>query len=453
MEKALRHFISANKMIEEGHVQKPLVLFYLALVNYQIGNVALSYKITQKAKRNVDLVIKNNPFLRERMKDSSFEEELDGLINYIKESYPQIIMFIDEDDDNFNENTSNFSHVSQYLQSKEMEKVVPSYSFDSLTDEVMIATFTGLCRNDDELVFFDKLKGDVLMQVQGYLCSMTEDTAVSDRKFYERLKRREPADFIDKNRYILIDRLPLVDFLDEYRRQSRGREPFTSFTHFFAKEIMKEFSYNHDITVHDLVFSSYIQDKFHKTFSANYGYRFQELKNQYVSIFESTVDSLVESWLKRVIFDGEEKGQKSGNEIELDFVFKSSDHLRYQDDIHVSGPHGGAARAIKVEPNINGCEGYNIKGGEGYIVTVYNLDGNHPIWQNNVQMTSKPMNIVSRSSSKIVLRGYRVEAMSPFGWVDFNGEDYGLSIYLENNKLEKCILHMHDRNVDIEYLP
>ena len=66
--------------------------------------------------------------------------------------------------------------------------------------------------------------------------------------------------------------------------------------------------------------------------------------------------------------------------MNMNFVFKSSDHLRYQNGEHVVGPHGGAGRAVKVEPNINGCEGYNISGGDGYIVTVFNLDGNHPVW-------------------------------------------------------------------------
>lgn len=138
--------------------------------------------------------------------------------------------------------------------------------------------------------------------------------------------------------------------------------------------------------------------------------------------------------------------------MKLDFVFKSPDHLRYENGRHVSGPHGGAGRAVKVEPNINGCEGYNIRGGDGFIVTVYNLDGNHPVWNNNVQMTPKPMKIVSQTSEKIVLRGYQVQAMSPFGWIDFNGADYGLSIFLKDGQIDKCVLHMHDRNVDIEYL-
>ena len=62
--------------------------------------------------------------------------------------------------------------------------------------------------------------------------------------------------------------------------------------------------------------------------------------------------------------------------MNLNFVFKSPDHIRYENGKHVSGPHGGAGRAVKVEPNISG--------GEGYTVTLYNLDGNHPVWQSNI---------------------------------------------------------------------
>lgn len=125
--------------------------------------------------------------------------------------------------------------------------------------------------------------------------------------------------------------------------------------------------------------------------------------------------------------------------MKLDFVFKSSDHLRYENGNHVSGSHGGAGRAVKVEPNISG--------GEGLTVTLYNLDGNHPVWQNNVQMAPKQMKIIKETNDKIVLRGYGHDAMGA------SFSDYGLTINLKNGELYNCILHMHDRGVDIEYLP
>jgi tetratricopeptide (TPR) repeat protein len=119
--------------------------------------------------------------------------------------------------------------------------------------------------------------------------------------------------------------------------------------------------------------------------------------------------------------------------MNLNFVFNSSDHLRHENGRHVSGPHGGAPRAVKVEPNITG--------NAGYTVTMFNTDGQYV-----VQMAPKQMKIIQQTNDKVVLRGYGYDNMgSSFA-------DYGLSIHYKNGIVEKCILHMHDRNVDIEYL-
>ncbi len=123
----------------------------------------------------------------------------------------------------------------------------------------------------------------------------------------------------------------------------------------------------------------------------------------------------------------------------LNFTFISSDHIRYENGLHVSGPHGGARRAIKVEPNISG--------GEGYTVTIFNLDGIHPLWRNNIQMAPKPMRIVRETENEIELRGFGYDPMG------FPYDDYGLTIIYQDGEVKKCIAHMYDRNVDIEYLP
>lgn len=124
---------------------------------------------------------------------------------------------------------------------------------------------------------------------------------------------------------------------------------------------------------------------------------------------------------------------KQKNEMNLNFIFNSSDHLRYENGKHISGPHGGASRAIKVEPNING--------NEGCTVTIFNTDN-----QNVVQMAPKQMKVIQQTDDKIVLRGYGFDLMgAPFS-------DYGMTFLYKSGKIEKCVLHMHDRNVDIEYL-
>jgi len=119
-------------------------------------------------------------------------------------------------------------------------------------------------------------------------------------------------------------------------------------------------------------------------------------------------------------------------------MFLSSDHLRYENGIHVSGPHGGAKRGVKIEPN-NGNQG-------NYLVTLYIMDGVHPVWGNNIQMAPKQMKVIEQVSNKIVLRGYGLDMTgAPFA-------DYGMTVFLNNGEVNKCILHMHDRNVDIHYL-
>lgn len=124
--------------------------------------------------------------------------------------------------------------------------------------------------------------------------------------------------------------------------------------------------------------------------------------------------------------------------MNLNFEFTSSDHLRYENGKHVAGPHGGAKRLLKVEPNISG--------NEGYTVTLFNLDGIHPLWKNNVQMAPKQMKVIREEPGKIVLRGYGRDSMGG------NFEDYGITVMIENSEVVKCVLHMIDRGVDIEYL-
>jgi hypothetical protein len=120
--------------------------------------------------------------------------------------------------------------------------------------------------------------------------------------------------------------------------------------------------------------------------------------------------------------------------FDLNFVFHSSDHLRYENGKHVSGPHGGAPRAVQVETNISG--------NEGFTVTMFNTDGGQAI----VQMAPKQMKLINSGNGVIQLRGYGRDQMGA------SFADYGLTILYNNGNIEKCVLHMFDRGVEIEYL-
>lgn len=126
------------------------------------------------------------------------------------------------------------------------------------------------------------------------------------------------------------------------------------------------------------------------------------------------------------------------------FVFKSNCHQRYEN----SQPKMGlqeCSRTICVEKNIDGCNGYKIEPGVGYIVKIFNNDMGKP------NMSDKPMKVVRKTEKSVELRGFPIEAMTPFGWQEVDYSVYGLIVYYEHNKVSKCLLHMYDRNTFIEY--
>lgn len=126
------------------------------------------------------------------------------------------------------------------------------------------------------------------------------------------------------------------------------------------------------------------------------------------------------------------------------FVFHSTSHQRYQSGQPVMGLQL-CGRTVRVDKNTNGCPGYRLSPGDGYIIRVFNDDLGKP------NMSDKPMRIVNATKDKIELRGFPIEAQTPFGWQEVDYSDYGFSIYYKNGSIEKCVLHMFDRSVDLEY--
>lgn len=134
----------------------------------------------------------------------------------------------------------------------------------------------------------------------------------------------------------------------------------------------------------------------------------------------------------------------------MEISFNSTSHQRFENNIPINSLQE-CNRCIKIEKNINGCKGYRLINGDGYIVSIINIDGNHPLWQNKYQMSPKPMRVVLQNSNIIVLRGYSVLAQTPFGWDNFDMSDYGITLYIKGDEIEKCRLDMFDRNIYIEY--
>lgn len=128
----------------------------------------------------------------------------------------------------------------------------------------------------------------------------------------------------------------------------------------------------------------------------------------------------------------------SNNPPEGSVVFDSSDHIRFQNGQNVSGHNYGCNRRLMIEKN--------IEGGEGYTVTMYNLDGVHPLWQNNIQMAPKRMKVISVNDNIVELRGYGFDQLGG------NFADYGVVLLIEDSEIIRLQLNMFDRNTCIVYL-
>jgi hypothetical protein len=324
--KALEHFKKANEMTEEEDIGKPKILYSLALGNLYIGQVEQSYKIAHKAKRSIDTAIASSMFSMNNMRQMLGEDNIDALINHIDDKYPQLVSFTDIDDDDFDENELDFSLVSKLYKTEDKPEVKPQFSVDTLSEEVIFATFSGQGRTNDELIYFDKLKGNVLSHVQGYFSSLIGDQSIQNRRLANRITNNEPTDFVDEDRYILIDRLLLTDFLTEFKKQTNNKEPFYSFVDYFSIEVLKDFTYNEDLKFEDLPCSNHIQQKFHELFSKKHTDKIQALRNDYTTIFENTCKSLALNWIKQNVFSNQhaivEESELAKMSVEEMFQFR-----------------------------------------------------------------------------------------------------------------------------------
>ena len=127
--------------------------------------------------------------------------------------------------------------------------------------------------------------------------------------------------------------------------------------------------------------------------------------------------------------------------------FDSSDHIRFQNGKDVSGHNLSCNRRFVIEKN--------VEGGEGYTVTMYNLDGLHPLWKDNIQMAPKRMRIVSTNENIIELRGYGYDENAlalgaPLEVASF--ASYGVALLIEDGAIKRLQLNMYDRDISIVYM-
>lgn len=154
---------------------------------------------------------------------------------------------------------------------------------------------------------------------------------------------------------------------------------------------------------------------------------------------------LEENHRKELERQAKQKAEREQKESIQPFTFRSNCHQRYENDTPVMSLQE-CIRTVSLVKNTDGCPGYKLKPGVGYIVKIYNDDLGKP------NMSDKPMKVVTKSADIVELRGFPIEARSPFGWQEVDYSDYGFVVYYKNGQVEKCVLHMYDRNIRLEYM-
>lgn len=135
----------------------------------------------------------------------------------------------------------------------------------------------------------------------------------------------------------------------------------------------------------------------------------------------------------------------NNNPPEGNVTFHSNTHQRYEGGEPTRGEQVGCRRDVVIEKNISG--------GIGYSVTVNNPDAIPGSW-GATPMGTKPMKIISTSNGKVEMRGYgydRTAVAMGIPMSDATFENYGMTIYNNGTSITHCVIHMFERDVDIDY--
>lgn len=171
--------------------------------------------------------------------------------------------------------------------------------------------------------------------------------------------------------------------------------------------------------------------------------KIDSIEDEYKTLLSNSVNDIVDS---NSMNNSEPQniGNKIPSVLRKILIFRSNEHQRYESGIPVMGLQK-CLRTIRIEVNNEGCQGYNIEPGDGYILKIFNDDTQTSL------MSAKPMRLHNHTENTIELRGYPLMALSPFGWQPVDYSSYSFVIYVNNGIISKCEMRMLDRDLVIEY--
>lgn len=296
--KAVEHFKAANERTSETEVGKPQALYFLALGNCYLGNLEAAYIIVNRAKETIPLVKKASII---SMDVWPGEEKINEMIGFLKTKYP-LLANVDTNNPKFDINYIDKTRVDLIYPEKNANDVqIQLIEMSDLDDEIRLAVFGGMGRNNDDLVYFDKVGGDVLSYVQGYFSSHLGDQTETLKALSNKIMSNLPTDYVDEERYILIPRLILTDFINEFRNNTTD-SVLTEFVDYFSKEAVKRFETYGDIqSTDDLAFSEHFRGEFFQMFNDKYLDKVPQHEEELIRCYEQTGINLSSKWLLTVI--------------------------------------------------------------------------------------------------------------------------------------------------------
>ncbi len=131
-----------------------------------------------------------------------------------------------------------------------------------------------------------------------------------------------------------------------------------------------------------------------------------------------------------------------------DLSLISKRHQRYENGVPVKDmQYCGRALIIQNADFRQMMDGMPVSPTEGFVVRMINTDVRDVNGNYLEMMQPKLMKLVSDTGYKMELRGVTLRFMDTVA--DYS--DYSITLHLVNRNVVKCVLHILDRGIDLEY--
>lgn len=297
IKKALNHFKDANLKTSSGDIGKPMALYYLAYGNLLIGNILSAYILIERAYNELDITKKASVFIMDNWPGEDKILELRALLN---NEFPEYHNRIDIYADKFDENYLDFSKVNRLFSKDQNIQYEKHLNVDNISNETLMLIFTAMMRNEEDLIYFDKIIGEPTAYIEGYFVPSSGDHALNNRMLANKIMNNSPIDLVDEERHILIPKLICADFINEFRKHTDDHVELSDFADKVTEEIIDDFGDPEETSLSELYLTQYILDLFFKSFHEKIGHKSAEMMSILNSKMEKTSNGIVKRWIRSI---------------------------------------------------------------------------------------------------------------------------------------------------------